>query len=124
VEFARWYAATGGLIDPTSGVRGPLLFSSLEHHTPLVALQVLAQVPVLWIWDNVEPVAGFPAGTPSAWTADEQRELREFLQAVSSTRARVLLTSRRDEQDWLANLPARGSGCPGCRFVGRGGGWG
>ena len=28
-----------------------------------LVLQVLAAVPVLWIWDNVEPVAGFPAGT-------------------------------------------------------------
>jgi len=27
-----------------------------------LALQVLAQVPVLWVWDNIEPVAGFPAG--------------------------------------------------------------
>ncbi|MET8153166.1 CHAT domain-containing protein [Actinoplanes sp. NPDC049668] len=138
-EFARWYTATGGLTDPASGVSGPVLFSSLEHHTPLVALlnqlgaafdrvlqaneiqwlslsaderrevalQVLAQVPVLWIWDNVEPVAGFPAGTPSAWTADEQRELRDFLQAMSRTRARVLLTSRRDERGWLGNLATR-----------------
>jgi tetratricopeptide (TPR) repeat protein len=138
-EFAGWYTATGGLTDPASGVRGPVLFSSLEQHTPLVALlnqlgaafdpvlqanavqwlslsdaerrevalQVLAQVPLLWIWDNVEPVAGFPAGTPSAWTAGEQRELRGFLHAVSGTQARVLLTSRRDERDWLGNLPTR-----------------
>jgi tetratricopeptide (TPR) repeat protein len=139
VEFAGWYAATGGLTDPAGGVRGLVLFSSLEQHTPLVALlnqlgaavdpvlqanvvqwlslsdaerrevalQVLAQVPVLWIWDNVEPVAGFPAGTPSAWTAAEQNELREFLQAVSGTRARVLVTSRRDERGWLGDLPVR-----------------
>ena len=26
-------------------------------------LQVLAQIPVLWLWDNVEPIAGFPTGT-------------------------------------------------------------
>ncbi|RZU52519.1 tetratricopeptide repeat protein [Krasilnikovia cinnamomea] len=139
VEFARWYAETGGLTDPASDAHGPVLFSSLEQHTPLVALlnqlgatfdpvlqangvqwlslshaerrqvalQLLAQVPVLWIWDNVEPVAGFPAGTPSAWTADEQHELRDFLHAVSRTRARLLLTSRRDERGWLGDLPIR-----------------
>ena len=139
VEFAGWYATTGGLTDPASGRRGLVLFSSLEQHTPLVALlnqlgaavepvlqangiqwlslsdaerrevalQVLARVPVLWIWDNVEPVAGFPAGTRSAWTAAEQGELREFLHALAGTRARVLLTSRRDERAWLANLPVR-----------------
>ena len=28
-----------------------------------LVLQVLAQVPVLWVWDNVEPVTGFPPGT-------------------------------------------------------------
>ena len=38
-------------------------------------LQVLAQVPVLWVWDNIEPVTGFPPGTPSAWTRAEQEEL-------------------------------------------------
>ena len=138
-EFASWYTATGGLTDPAGGERGPVLFSSLEQHTPLVALlnqlgaafdpllqkngiqwlslsdaerrevalQLLDQLPVLWIWDNVEPVAGFPAGTPSAWTADEQRELRDFLQAASGTRARMLLTSRRDERGWLGILPTR-----------------
>ena len=106
VEFARWYAETGALTDLESGA-GPILFSALEHHTPLarllnqlgevfrpllaannihwsaldeaarrnIALQILRQVPVLWIWDNVEPVAGFPAGTPSMWIEDEQVEL-------------------------------------------------
>ena len=47
-----------------------------------IILQVLAQVPVLWIWDNVEPVAGFPEGAESQWTAAEQRELRDFLQQL------------------------------------------
>jgi tetratricopeptide (TPR) repeat protein len=137
-EFARWYTDTGGLHDPGLGT-GPVIFSSLEHHTPLakllnqlaetfgpiltanripwaaldqptrrhVALQVLGQLPVLWIWDNVEPVAGFPTGTPSAWTVVEQAELAEFLRDLAGTRAKVLLTSRRDEQTWLADLPAR-----------------
>ena len=38
-------------------------------------LQVLAQVPVLWVWDNIEPVTGFPAGTQSPWTQAEQDDL-------------------------------------------------
>jgi tetratricopeptide (TPR) repeat protein len=132
LEFARWYALTGG-------VQGTL-FTSFERHLPLarlldqigarfgpalegagvlwatldaadrrdVALQVLAQVPVLWVWDNVEPVAGFPAGTPSAWSSAEQAELLAFLRDVASrTRCKVLLTSRRDEQAWLGDVPAR-----------------
>ena len=132
LEFARWYALTGG----TAGV----LFTSFEHHLTMarlldqvgsqfgsalegagiqwdtlddagrrdVALQVLAQVPVLWIWDNIEPVAGFPAGTDSAWTPAEQDELAGFLRVLDDqTRCKVLLTSRRDERGWLGDLPAR-----------------
>jgi tetratricopeptide (TPR) repeat protein len=131
-EFARWYAATGGL-------QGPVLFTSFEQHQPLarvldrigqtfgprleqagvhwlamddaarrdVALQVLKQVPVLWIWDNVEPVAGFPAGTKSPWSEAEQRELADFLRDCQQTQARFLLTSRRDERAWLGDLPRR-----------------
>ncbi len=70
--------------------------------------QLLAQVPVLWVWDNVEPVTGFPASAGSAWTQDEQDELTAFLRDVAQqTQCRVLLTSRRDEQAWLGGLPAR-----------------
>jgi hypothetical protein len=55
----------------------------------------------------VEPVAGFPAGTKSHWAAKEQSELADFLRAARSTKARFLLTSRRDERAWLHDLPAR-----------------
>ena len=72
-----------------------------------IALQVLQQVPVLWIWDNVEPVTGFPAGTTSDWSAAEQQELRAFLSAARDTKAKFLLTSRRDEAAWLGELPRR-----------------
>jgi hypothetical protein len=67
-----------------------------------------AAVPVLWVWDNVEPVSGFPVGTPSAWTRAEQAELLAFLRDIrAETRAKVLLTSRRDEHAWLGDLPRR-----------------
>ena len=73
-----------------------------------LVLQVLAAVPVLWVWDNVEPVAGFPTGTPSAWTPAEQHDLVEFLRdLVTRTRAKVLLTSRRPEDRWLGGLAVR-----------------
>ena len=70
-----------------------------------VALTVLAQSPLLWIWDNVEPVAGFPTGTPSTWSEPEQRELADFLRDCRATKAKFLLTSRRDERSWLGDLP-------------------
>ncbi|HEY5116665.1 MAG TPA: CHAT domain-containing protein, partial [Nakamurella sp.] len=75
-----------------------------------MALQLLTLTPVLWIWDNVEPIAGFPTGTASAWTPAEQHDLAQFLRDIhtsATTKARVLLTSRRDEHDWLGGLPVR-----------------
>jgi tetratricopeptide (TPR) repeat protein len=132
-EFARWYSLTGGIkgcrvlfntferylplprvLDRIGQVFGPALEGSGIHWLALddatrrqVALQVLAQIPVLWIWDNVEPVTGFPAGTESAWSAEEQEELLGFLRTLRETKAKVLLTSRRDERSWLGDLPTR-----------------
>ncbi len=131
-EFARWYASTGGVEGPVLFTTfeqekplarvldsfGTVFQKSLEASgvnwlalddadRRAVALQVMKQAPVLWIWDNVEPIAGFPAGTPSKWTAAEQKELADFLRAARETKARFLLSSRRDERGWLGDLPAR-----------------
>ncbi len=73
-----------------------------------VVLQVLRQIPVLWIWDNVEPVSGFPSGMVSAWSDEEQHELVDFLRDARPTQAKFLLTSRRHERAWLGDtLPRR-----------------
>jgi tetratricopeptide (TPR) repeat protein len=73
-----------------------------------LVLRVLAQMPVLWVWDNVEPVTGFPAGTPSDWTRAEQNDLAGLLRDLAqNTQCKVLITSRRDEHHWLGDLPAR-----------------
>ncbi|MBN8595019.1 MAG: CHAT domain-containing protein [Anaerolineae bacterium] len=133
-EFARWYSLTGGLgggpvifssfqrhkplarlLDDFGAVFGPSLrqagiqWSAIDDPAArrAVALQVLQQVPTLWIWDNVEPIAGFPEGTESAWSAEEQSELVDFLRAARGGRGRFLLTSRRAEEQWLGNLPRR-----------------
>jgi tetratricopeptide (TPR) repeat protein len=71
-------------------------------------MQVLAQLPVLWIWDNIEPVTGFPAGSHSDWTQAEQDDLAGLLRDLAQqTQCKVLLTSRRDERIWLGDLPTR-----------------
>ena len=104
------------VLDAVGAAFAPLLEASDIHWDAItdsaqrraLILHVLALVPVLWVWDNVEPVTGFPTGTPSAWTAGEQAELRDFLRDVwNETRAKVLLTSRRDEHPWLGELPQR-----------------
>jgi hypothetical protein len=132
-EFARWYALTGGVegpvlfssferhmplarvLDKIGAVFGRALEANSIHWNAItdlaqrrsIALQVLQQAPVLWIWDNVEPVTGFPAGTASDWSAAEQQELRAFLSAARETKAKFLLTSRREEAAWLGELPRR-----------------
>ena len=131
-EFARWYALTGGMdgpvlftsfeqykplprvLDEIGRMFGPALEAAGINWLALddddrrnVALQVLKQIPVLWIWDNVEPIAGFPEGTESTWSKPEQKELAGFLRAARATRAKFLLTSRRNEQRWLGELPSR-----------------
>jgi tetratricopeptide (TPR) repeat protein len=134
-EFARWYSLTGGVegsvfftsfeqpkplarvLDQMGQVFGPTLEQNNIHWLTLddeqrrqVALQLLQLVPVLWIWDNVEPVAGFPEGTLATLSPQEQQELLDFLrdaQSMPGTQAKFLLTSRRDERGWLGDLPAR-----------------
>ena len=137
VEFARWYALTGGL-----GTQPVVLLTSFEQPVDLagalnqvgqafnpllrasgvewyaldqaqrrgLVAQILRQIPVLWIWDNVEPVAGFPEGSESQWTAQEQAELAGFLKQISldrATKAKILLTSRRDEHACLGGAARR-----------------
>lgn len=131
VEFARWYSLTKGL-----GETPLVIFTSFETYTTLndildqlgqqtvpdwtainepekkfqVIQQVLRQISVLWIWDNVEAVAGFPVGTESVWNDEEQADLADFLKLIKldpATKARFLFTSRREEDYWLREIPHR-----------------
>jgi hypothetical protein len=129
-EFGRWYVLTGGVeglvlftsferymplarvLDKIDQVFGNALEAAGVHWLALsdeerrdITLQLLREVSVLWIWDNVEAVAGFPAGTESAWSAAKKQELIDFLRDAQQTQAKFLLTSRREEQGWLGDLP-------------------
>ena len=104
------------LLDAAGDAFAPLLEANGVHWQAItttaerrgLVLAILSQVPVLWVWDNTEPVTGFPPGTPSAWTPGEQDQIAGFLADLAQqTRCKVLLTSRRDEQAWLGALPAR-----------------
>jgi tetratricopeptide (TPR) repeat protein len=133
LEFARWYGLTGAihgvlftsftrhlplarLLDQIGDQFGPALAQAELDWATLdddqrreLALSLLAQVKVLWVWDNVEPIAGFPAGTPSVWSQSEQDELAGFMRDLARRRTgcKVLLTSRRDEHAWLGDLTSR-----------------
>jgi tetratricopeptide (TPR) repeat protein len=130
-EFARWYTQTRGVEGPvlfTSFERPRPLSRVLDDLEPFFgktleqrgihwlalsdqerrenALELLRQIPVLWIWDNVEEVAGFPTPDQAILSLAEQKELADFLRAARDTKAKFLLTSRRDERPWLGDLPA------------------
>jgi tetratricopeptide (TPR) repeat protein len=133
MEFARWYLQTGGLpggqVLFTSFKKHTTLVNLLKQIGQVFSseferkgidwlslsdsqrydetLQILLIIPVVWVWDSVESVAGCPTGVPSDWTRTEQLQLVEFLRKSVKTKAKFLLTSRRDEQNWLDGLPVR-----------------
>ncbi len=130
--FARWWAETGALDGPIFFFRfehylplaqvcdrvGQVFGAAIKQQLNVewhllnaeqrrqVALSVLKQVPCMLIWDNFEPVAGFPKGTESVWKPEEQQELRNFLRDLRGGQTRVLITSRRDEP-WIGNIYRR-----------------
>jgi tetratricopeptide (TPR) repeat protein len=132
VGFARWWAETGELDGPIFFFRfehylplaqvcdrvGQVFNAVIRQQLQVdwhlldaaqrcqIALAILRQVPCLLIWDNFEPVAGFPQGTPSVWTPEEQTEIRSFLRDLRGGQTKVLLTSRRDEP-WLGTIYRR-----------------
>ena len=131
-EFGRWYTLTGGITGPVlftsferylplskvidkigqvfrqeleqSGIRWLTLDDTQRRE---VALQVLSQLPILWIWDNIEPVAGFPDGATERWSTAEQQQLVDFIRDCRETKSKFLLTSRREEKEWLGSIPCR-----------------
>ncbi|MEM7029824.1 MAG: CHAT domain-containing protein [Chloroflexota bacterium] len=131
-EFARWYSLTGGLDGPVIFTtfeqpkplpqvlddlgqtfeavlaQGGINWLALEDEGRIqIALQIMQQIPLFWIWDNVEPVSGFPRPEDAVLSKAEQNELADFLRAARQTKAKFLLTSRREEGEWLGNLPRR-----------------
>ncbi|MFB3895384.1 MAG: tetratricopeptide repeat protein [bacterium] len=127
VGFARWWAETGALEGPIFFFSFESPFVSLAQvcdHIGTVfretiksqlniewalldvsqrrklAVEILQQLPCLLIWDNFEPIAGFPKGTPTRWKQEEQLELKDFLHALRGGKTKVIITSRRDEA-WL-----------------------
>ena len=126
VGFARWWKETNALQGPIfffsfesyttllqvcdciGGVFREIIKAQLQVEWHLLdiaqrrrlAVDILRQIPCLLIWDNFEPVAGFPRGIPSSWKKEEQEGLKEFLKALSGGATKVILTSRIEER-WL-----------------------
>lgn len=121
-EFARWSYRTGGvctapifssfanrntmpmLVDQFGDACRHLLEISPTSWGMLgvtekqrIVLKLLRHQEILWIWDNVESIGGFPEAADSPYTPDERAEIVEFLTAAVDSRVRFVLTSRRAE---------------------------
>jgi tetratricopeptide (TPR) repeat protein len=117
--FARW-------LDETQGRTGGIFFTSFERGAGLSyvvnqigralwdesfsqlmpeqqrteVLEYLRTQPCLLIWDNFEPVAGFPTGNEPLLSDVERENLKQFLKDLRGGKSWVLITSRREES-WL-----------------------
>ncbi|MDZ8070031.1 MAG: tetratricopeptide repeat protein [Nostoc sp. DedQUE08] len=65
-----------------------------------VVRQYLQTHPCLLIWDNFEPVNGFPTGNEPLLSGEERNKLKRFLKELRGGKSWVLITSRREEP-WL-----------------------
>ena len=116
--FARWYTETGGCpggvfatsFKEKAGI-GQVIGSIAGYGTDFSVLPVEQQVetlvrylrdtPSLLVWDNVETVTGYPQGCKPLATEEEQAALARFLQALRGGKSRVLITTRKPNEDWL-----------------------
>jgi len=116
--FARWYAETGGCPRGVfvasfkekadfGQVIGSIVgfgtdFSMLSEEKQWQYLVgYLCENPCLLIWDNFEPVAGYPQGAVPLATDEEQKKLSQFLKALKGGESRVIITTRKPDEDWL-----------------------
>jgi len=127
-EFANWYATTLGISGPVlftsfdgyitaerlldqteQAFAGDLAkkkkswLALTDHQRRTLMLELMNQTSCLWIWDGVETIKGFPTAAHSSWTAKEQEALLELLNDIRKTKARILLTSRREEEQLLGS---------------------
>ncbi|BDI16471.1 hypothetical protein ANSO36C_22730 [Nostoc cf. commune SO-36] len=117
--FARW-------LNDTQGRTGGMFFTSFEQGAGLsqvinqigralggerfsqmmpdkqedVVWQYLQTNSCLLIWDNFEPVNGFPTGNEPLLSEEERNKLKRFLKELRGGKSWVLITSRREEP-WL-----------------------
>jgi hypothetical protein len=130
-EFARWYLLTGGVPGPViytslselagmAALAAQLITALAEDPaaprmtgTDLAGVpglqairQIMRQVPLLWIWDGLEPASGPPDPGPGRPVL-EWKELLSIVHSVRDTRAKLLLISRHDQRAWLGDVPVR-----------------
>jgi tetratricopeptide (TPR) repeat protein len=116
--FARWFAETGGCPGGAfvasfkekanfAQVIGSIVgfgtdFSRLPEDEQWKQLTgFLRANACLLIWDNFEPVAGYPRGAQPLASDEERQKLSRFLKTLKGGKSRVLITTRKKDEDWL-----------------------
>ncbi|MEH2463182.1 tetratricopeptide repeat protein [Nostoc sp.] len=116
--FARWLDDTQGrehifftsfeqgaglsqVINQIGRALGGERFSQMmPEQQEAVVREYLQTHPCLLIWDNFEPVNGFPTGNEPLLNEEERNKLKRFLKELRGGKSWVLITSRREEP-WL-----------------------
>ncbi|HEU4687958.1 MAG TPA: hypothetical protein VFS23_06350, partial [Vicinamibacterales bacterium] len=62
---------------------------------------------IIWVWDSVEPLTGFPLGEHAVASDADIHELKAFLAHAVESSVRFVLTSRRSEPELLGGLAAQ-----------------
>jgi len=116
--FARWYAETGGcpgglyatsfcetasfgqVIGSIVGDGSEFFILSDEDQWNSL-LSFLTDSRCLLVWDDFESVAGYPDGEQPLASRRERERLSRFLHALQGGRTRVIITTRKPEEEWL-----------------------
>ncbi|MEH2161865.1 MAG: tetratricopeptide repeat protein [Nostoc sp.] len=116
--FARWLDDTQGreytfftsfeqgaglsqVINQIGRALGGEKFSQMmPEQQDTVVREYLQTHSCLLIWDNFEPVNGFPTGNEPLLSGEERNKLKRFLKELRGGKSWVLITSRREEP-WL-----------------------
>ncbi|MBM3216691.1 tetratricopeptide repeat protein, partial [Candidatus Poribacteria bacterium] len=126
--FARWFAETDGcpggvfVASLEKGDFGQVVGSIAgfgtdrsrlsEEQQRDILIRYLSGNRCLLVWDNFETVNGYPHGTAPFASDEERRKFSAFLQALRGGKSRVLITSRKPDENWLgvnlALVPLRG----------------
>lgn len=118
--FARWLEQTNGrearhifffsfrdgkdLSQIVNGIgrslEGEKFSQIMPDQQKALVLKYLKSHACLLIWDNFEPVNGFPLGNEPLLPEEERKDLQQFVQKLRGGKTWLLITSRQQEQ-WL-----------------------
>jgi tetratricopeptide (TPR) repeat protein len=129
IEFGSWYRRTAARAGPVlftafescpslskvlaeigEALAVPLRAFGLDWHAAddrerrSRLLSLMERLEILWVWDSIENIAGFPVADVSSSREQEQEALVGFAREAVERGCRLLMTSRRKEGGLLGSL--------------------